>query len=335
MSTPNELEERLVATTPQMELPVLEDEAPAAPSPAHAVIDPHPASSPTTSSRHPSIIYDEEGDRETFGKRMEFILTTVGYAVGLGNVWRFPYLCYENGGGTFLVPYVLSLIFLGVPVFLLELAVGQLFRRGAYGSLCYIDTRLRWIGYLSMVVCVTVGLYYNVVIAWSIYYFFWCFRTDLEWASADPTKLVENAEKFFQTQALDRSTGYYDVNRFNWGMVGCLFLAWVVIFLCIRKGIKSSGKVVYVTATVPYVLLLVLFFRGITLEGAGEGIRFYLTPDLYVLYPRAVSLFSSTHTKQREARTPRRLGCRRQPDFLLSRHRVRLPHHLRLVQPPR
>eukprot|EP01061_Rhynchopus_euleeides_P045445 TRINITY_DN8154_c2_g1_i1.p1 TRINITY_DN8154_c2_g1~~TRINITY_DN8154_c2_g1_i1.p1 ORF type:complete len:578 (+),score=188.13 TRINITY_DN8154_c2_g1_i1:246-1979(+) len=235
--------------------------------------------SPYTLSRQPSIIYDAD-ERETFGKRIEFLLTTVGYAVGLGNVWRFPYLCYMNGGGTFLVPYLIALVALGAPVFLLELAIGQLFRRGTYHSLCHIDSRLRWIGYLSIFVSASVALYYNVVIAWSLYYFFWCFRAELPWSAKDPKDLISNAEHFWEVNALDQSTGYYDVNRFNWGMVLCLVLAWVIIFLCIRKGIQSSGKVVYVTATLPYVLLVVLFFRGITLEGAGEGIRFYLTPDM-------------------------------------------------------
>ena len=135
---------------------------------------------------------------------------------------------------------------------------------------------------MSLFVSVSVALYYNVVIAWSLFYFVWCFRAELPWSSEDPAELVAKAERFWVVEALDQSQGYYDVNRFNWGMVACLLAAWFVIFICIRKGIKSSGKVVYVTATLPYVILIVLFVRGVTLEGAGEGLKYYLTPDMYV-----------------------------------------------------
>eukprot|EP01064_Diplonema_japonicum_P010383 TRINITY_DN17640_c0_g1_i1.p1 TRINITY_DN17640_c0_g1~~TRINITY_DN17640_c0_g1_i1.p1 ORF type:complete len:469 (+),score=54.55 TRINITY_DN17640_c0_g1_i1:42-1448(+) len=235
--------------------------------------------SPYTLTRKPSIV--EEGDeRETFGKRIEFLLTTVGYAVGVGNVWRFPYLCYKNGGGSFLIPYLFALVFLGAPVFLLELAVGQRFRRGTYHSCVEMYPKLRSIGIIAVFLSATVGIYYNVVIAWSLFYFFHCFKDPLPWSSPDSTQLVSTATKFWVKDATDQSMGYYDVNRFNWPLVGCLALSWLVIYECIHRGIKSSSKVVYVTATLPYVLLVLLFFRGVTLEGASDGIRFYLTPDM-------------------------------------------------------
>eukprot|EP00755_Sulcionema_specki_P031646 Sspe_Gene.19395::Locus_7068_Transcript_1_1_Confidence_1.000_Length_1873::g.19395::m.19395 len=236
--------------------------------------------SPNTRSRRPSIIIETEEARETFGKRVEFLLTTVGYAVGVGNVWRFPYLCYNNGGGSFLIPYLFALIFLGAPVFLLELAIGQLFRRGSYHSIYIMEPRLRSLGIISVYLSAMVALYYNVVIGWSVFYFVNCFRATLPWSSSDEQDLVVKSQQFWDEQTTDRSGGFYQVTRFNWPLVGCLFFSWLVIYVCIRKGIKSSGKVVYVTATAPYILLVVLFFRGVTLTGAGEGIRYYLTPDM-------------------------------------------------------
>eukprot|EP01060_Flectonema_neradi_P000124 TRINITY_DN1009_c5_g1_i1.p1 TRINITY_DN1009_c5_g1~~TRINITY_DN1009_c5_g1_i1.p1 ORF type:complete len:563 (+),score=60.99 TRINITY_DN1009_c5_g1_i1:81-1769(+) len=230
--------------------------------------------SPYTASRRPSIIIEEEEDgRETFGKRIEFILTTIGYAVGVGNVWRFPNLCYRHGGGSFLIPYLFALVFLGAPLFLLELAIGQRFRRGTYHSILAIDPRLRSIGIISVTSSTLVGIYYIVIMAWSMLYFFASFQPDLPWSGGHG-----NSSKFWNEHAVDISTGFYDVNRFNWAMVGCLFVSWIAVYICIRKGVKSSGKVVYLTATLPYVLLVLILVYAMTLEGAGEGVKFYITP---------------------------------------------------------
>ena len=236
------------------------------------VIEEEPES-PFTASRRPSIIIEEEDGRETFGKRIEFILTTIGYAVGVGNVWRFPNLCYRHGGGSFLIPYLFALVFLGAPIFLLELAIGQRFRRGTYHSVLAIDPRLRSIGIISVTSSALVGIYYIVIMAWSVLYFFASFQPDLPWSGGH-----DNSSKFWNEKAVDLSTGFYDVNRFNWAMVGCLFLSWIAVYICIRKGVKSSGKVVYLTATLPYVLLVLILVYAMTLEGASDGITFYLTP---------------------------------------------------------
>ncbi|XP_044768260.1 sodium-dependent serotonin transporter-like [Neomonachus schauinslandi] len=71
-----------------------------------------------------------QGERETWGKKMDFLLSVIGYAVDLGNVWRFPYICYQNGGGAFLLPYTIMAIFGGIPLFYMELALGQYHRNG-------------------------------------------------------------------------------------------------------------------------------------------------------------------------------------------------------------
>ncbi|CDQ66820.1 unnamed protein product [Oncorhynchus mykiss] len=124
----------------------------------------------------------ENDGRPAWNSKLQYILAQVGFSVGLGNVWRFPYLCQKNGGGAYLVPYFILLILIGVPLFFLELAVGQKIRRGSIGVWNYVCPLLGGIGVSSLMVCGFVGLYYNVIIGWSIFYFFQSFQYPLPWA---------------------------------------------------------------------------------------------------------------------------------------------------------
>ncbi|KAL2295494.1 hypothetical protein Nmel_017907 [Mimus melanotis] len=140
---------------------------------------------------------DEELDAENrpaWNSKLQYILAQIGYSVGLGNVWRFPYLCQKNGGGAYLVPYLVLLIIIGLPLFFLELAVGQRIRRGSIGVWNYICPRLGGIGYASCLVCFFVGLYYNVIIGWSIFYFFKSFQYPLPWSECPIVKNGSAAE---------------------------------------------------------------------------------------------------------------------------------------------
>ncbi|XP_013931209.1 PREDICTED: sodium-dependent proline transporter-like [Thamnophis sirtalis] len=144
--------------------------------------------------------------RETWGGKYEFLLSCLGYCVGLGNVWRFPYLCYRNGGGSLLA-----------------------FQNGTGGSI----------------------------------------------------RPVSASEVFWNQRVLGmvHSSGLGDPGPVREPLALCLLLAWALIFLCTLKGIRTSGKIVYFTATFPYVVIVVLIIRGATLEGSIEGVRFYLSAD--------------------------------------------------------
>ncbi|XP_048693686.1 LOW QUALITY PROTEIN: sodium-dependent proline transporter-like [Caretta caretta] len=230
--------------------------------------------------------------RETWGGKYEFLLSCVGYCVGLGNVWRFPYLCYRNGGGVFLIPYFVMLLFTGLPLFLLELSLGQY---GAAGPITVWKCcpLLKGIGVGMLLVSSLVSLYYNVIIAWTFYYLGMSFQSPLPWSCDAPRNapLCQNAsgnssrfsasEAFWNEQVLGvtHSSGLHDPGPVRWPLAVCLLVAWIVIFLCMLKGIRSSGKVVYFTATFPYLVLIVLIIRGATLEGSIEGVRFYLSSD--------------------------------------------------------
>ncbi|KAG2461352.1 SC6A9 protein, partial [Polypterus senegalus] len=123
---------------------------------------------------------DENVRRGNWGNQIEFVLTSVGYAVGLGNVWRFPYLCYRNGGGAFMFPYFIMLVFCGIPLFFLELSFGQFASLGCLG-VWKVSPVFKGVGYGMMVVSTYIGIYYNVVICIAFYYFFMSMTNLLPW----------------------------------------------------------------------------------------------------------------------------------------------------------
>ncbi|XP_040005647.1 sodium-dependent proline transporter isoform X2 [Xiphias gladius] len=233
--------------------------------------------------------------REQWGGKYEFLLSCIGYCVGLGNVWRFPYLCYRNGGGVFLIPYFIMLFVTGVPLFLMELSLGQY---GAAGPITVWKCcpLLKGIGIGMLCVSTLVCLYYNVIIAWTFYYLGSSFQSPLPWSceavanaglcgnttgNSSTGKVLSPTEIFWNERVLGvvHSEGLHDPGPVRWPLALCLLAAWIIIFLCMLKGIRSSGKVVYVTATFPYFVLIVLIIRGATLEGSLQGVAFYLTPD--------------------------------------------------------
>ncbi|KAM3837396.1 sodium-dependent proline transporter-like [Vipera latastei] len=254
-----------------------------------------PQTQPSLPARGAAPAPQPSQPRETWGGKYEFLLSCLGYCVGLGNVWRFPYLCYRNGGGVFLIPYTIMLVFTGLPLFLLELSLGQY---GATGpiSVWKCCPLLKGIGVGMLVVSSLVSLYYNVIIAWTFYYLSQSFQSPLPWSCQAPhnrplcqpqngslarSPPASPSEVFWNQRVLGvvHSAGLGDPGPVRGSLALCLLLAWALVFLCSLKGIRSSGKIVYFTATFPYVALVVLVIRGATLEGSLEGIRFYLSAD--------------------------------------------------------
>ncbi|XP_050695568.1 sodium-dependent neutral amino acid transporter B(0)AT3-like isoform X2 [Eriocheir sinensis] len=231
-------------------------------------------------------------DRESWDSKWQYLLAVIGYAVGLGSVWRFPYLCQKNGGGAFLFPYLIMLAVEGIPVFYLELAVGQRLRKGAIGVWNQVSPYCGGIGVASAFVSFNVALYYNTIIAWCLYYLAGSFRSPLPWTECPKTYYNNGSYKDVKECAKSSPTEYFwyretleispDINhpeRFNWKIAICLLVAWVLTYLCMAKGIASSGKVVYVTAPFPYLVLVIFFVRGITLPGMEDGLKHLFTPD--------------------------------------------------------
>ncbi|XP_017362311.1 sodium-dependent neutral amino acid transporter B(0)AT2 [Cebus imitator] len=236
-----------------------------------------------------------EDERPAWNSKLQYILAQVGFSVGLGNVWRFPYLCQKNGGGAYLLPYLILLMVIGIPLFFLELSVGQRIRRGSIGVWNYISPKLGGIGFASCVVCYFVALYYNVIIGWSLFYFSQSFQQPLPW---DQCPLVKNASHTFvepeceqssattyywYREALNISSSISESGGLNWKMTVCLLAAWVMVCLAMIKGIQSSGKIVYFSSLFPYVVLICFLIRAFLLNGSIDGIRHMFTPRLEIM----------------------------------------------------
>lgn len=252
-----------------------------------------------------SIQHDPEAggeDRAAWSGKLQFFLSIIGYSVGLGNIWRFPYLCQQNGGGAFLIPFIIMLILEGIPLFLIEMAIGQRMRLGSLGVWNTIHPWLGGMGIASCVVTLFVALYYNVIITWVLFYLFNSFRLNLPWAECPHDNGTMEAEcnkasataYFWYRNALDASSSIDNPGSPRWWIVVCLVLAWIIVFFVVMKGIQSSGKVVYFTSLFPYIVLTIFFIRGITLPGSADGIIHMYKPKLDKLLDPTVWLDAAT-----------------------------------------
>ncbi|XP_077464483.1 sodium- and chloride-dependent creatine transporter 1 [Stigmatopora argus] len=266
-------------------------------------------------------------ERETWTRQMDFIMSCVGFAVGLGNVWRFPYLCYKNGGGVFLIPYLLIVFFGGIPVFFLEIALGQFMKQGGLAA-WNIAPLFKGLGLASMVIVFFCNTYYIMILVWGLYFLYHSFNDPLPWATCghpwntpnctedfsrtchnysavQTTKLITSVPslnvsttvllrnnscvetegmrspviEFWERKVLRLSGGLDEPGDISYEMVLCLLATWVIVYFCMWKGVKSTGKIVYFTALFPYVVMVVLLAHGFTLPGAIDGIIYYLKPD--------------------------------------------------------
>ncbi|MFC1884117.1 sodium-dependent transporter [Thermodesulfobacteriota bacterium] len=207
--------------------------------------------------------------RERWDKRSAFIMAAIGSAIGLGNVWRFPYMAYSNGGGAFFIPYLIALITTGIPLVALEYYLGTRYQQGpteAYGK---IRKNTNYIGWFALASAAMITCYYTVVISWAWNYMF--HSAGVKWAGDE--------KNFFFGNVLGISESIGALGGIQWPIVIGNLITWVIIFLVIFKGIKVVGKVVNWTVGLPWALLLVLIIRGVTLEGAANGLDFYLRPD--------------------------------------------------------
>ena len=195
-------------------------------------------------------------------------MAAVGSAVGLGNVWRFPFVCYDNGGGAFLIPFFIAIFTAGIPLLILEFSVGHWARGTPPKAFAQVGKKWEWAGWITVLMPFIVATYYVVVMAWCFSYMI--YSIDLRWGA--------DAGSFF-TNFLGDTGSPLVLGGISLPILLGLIAVWLSIFLILYKGVKRIGKIVALTVPIPTILLIILTIRGLTLPGAMDGISYYLTPD--------------------------------------------------------
>jgi len=225
---------------------------------------------------------DGEDGRERWGSRLSFILVCCGSAIGYGNIWRFPALVYQYGGGAFFIPYGLALFLIGIPLLVLEITIGQYYQQGHMGAFGSINKRLRGVGLTSVLNAWFVVTYYCALIAWTLNSFILSFGDLSEsWGSG-----VGSAYTFFENEVIGMSTltDNQFPTRIVWQNAIGLVVGWLCVFLSIGFGVKVEGQLAYFTMGLPIIMLFGFLVRSVMLPGSEIGTTAYLGKfDLSVL----------------------------------------------------
>lgn len=214
------------------------------------------------------------GQGERWTNQTAFILAAVGSAIGLGNIWRFPHVCYDYGGGAFLIAYVVALITAGIPLLIIEIWLGHRMSSAGPRAFRALNGRFEWAGWLGILMGLAIMCFYAVIMAWCLNYAY--YSIDISWG--------EHPQQFFEETFLKKSSGPFDLGGVNYHILLALLAGWVLTVAFIWRGARTISRVVYFTVVAAWWLLMLFVVRAITLPGAFDGLRFYLTPDLARLF---------------------------------------------------
>ncbi|MBO4863317.1 MAG: sodium-dependent transporter [Eubacterium sp.] len=213
--------------------------------------------------------------RDSWGSRSQFILASIGSAVGLGNAWRFPGLAAKHGGGAFLMVYLLAMLVLGIPFLMMEISIGRKMHRGVPGALRAINKKTEPVGWFAVSNAFVIAVYYAVVFAWVIMMAFASYKFAGLTGTAEASSVASGIWASM-IKTTGTTSGY---GTFSLPVLGCLVLAWVLIYTCIRNGPQTVGKVVKYTVFLPIICLLILAIKGIIMPGSEDGLYKFFVPD--------------------------------------------------------
>jgi len=223
-----------------------------------------------------------EEQRENWVSRTGFVLAAIGSAVGLGNLWGFPYKLYSYGGGAFLIPYILGMVLIGIPLLIAEFSLGHLTQRATPDAFGRANRKFAFVGWWQIILSFIIVTYYAVILAWCVSFLYYSVvgifqGGELPWAGKG-LEGVRRAHSFFFDRYLGSPDGL-SLGRLQGHILLALAITWLAMYLCIFRGIRLVSRVVMWTVPLPWLMLLILTLRGLTLEGATQGLEFYLEPN--------------------------------------------------------
>ncbi|NLS11497.1 sodium-dependent transporter [Vibrio sp. SM6] len=209
--------------------------------------------------------------REQWGSRAGFILAAVGSAIGLGNIWRFPYMAYENGGGAFFIPYIFAMLTAGIPFMILEFSLGKKYRGSAPVTLAKIHKKFEWLGWFQVGVAAIIAVYYVAVIGWSISYLGMSFTQS--WGT--------DTNAFFFSEYLklgDNSPT--NLGNIQWNIAFTVLIAWAITYAAVAGGVKAGiERASKIMMPILFIMVLILIGRMVFLPGALDGVNYMFKPD--------------------------------------------------------
>ena len=213
--------------------------------------------------------------REAFSGRSVFVFAAIGSAVGLGNIWRFPFVAYDNGGGAFLIPYLVALLSAGIPLLFFDYAIGHRFRGSAPLSFRRMNRFAEPVGWIQVLVALVIAIYYGVILAWAACYAW--FSVDMRWGET-----YEETSSFFAEEFLQAGSGFG--LDFVPLITIVLVVVWVVTLGILIAGVqKGIGRTALFFIPLLVVLFVALVIRSLFLEGALDGLNTFFTPNWGVL----------------------------------------------------
>lgn len=226
-------------------------------------------------------------ERSQWGTRAGFIMAAVGSAVGLGNIWRFPYVAYENGGGAFFIPYLFALLTAGIPILILEFTIGHKYRGSAPLSFFRMGgKKLEWMGWWAVFVSFIISVYYAVIIAWAMRYTLFSFNQ--AWGT--------DTEGFLFNDFLQLTVQPGETGGIVWGVFIPLALVWIItlgiLFAGVKKGIEMANRIFIPTLVV---IFLAVVIRAVTLDGALTGLEAFFQPDFDAILDPSVWVAAYGH----------------------------------------
>ncbi|KAJ3498546.1 hypothetical protein NLG97_g1039 [Lecanicillium saksenae] len=223
----------------------------------------------------------EEDGRDKWPSRTAFVLAAMGGAIGLGNMLRYPSVVFANNGVQWFIPYFIALFFLGIPILVLEIAIGQAYRGGVAVAFHGLNNRTKGIGLGVIMNGYVVATYYVPIISWIMRYFRSSFQSPLPWTGRGQEfymkDVIRNPDPIPGGMNGSTVTSYvtYAARGMVGETVGWTAFIWLLVFLCMYKGVGVTGRAVYITMGLPIIMMFILIGRSLSLPNAVEGVKLY------------------------------------------------------------